>query len=268
LGGDGADEMFGGYYRYQVLRYARFADVLPYGLRRGFHALLKRALSSGKGERTPSGKMLRMAKAVAATPERRYLDIIGRFDEDQKHSIYGEALTAFSPVDTVVQMRSLFEAATTHDVDEVAMEADLNSYLPGDILFKTDIASMANSLELRAPFLDHRIAEFAAGLPLSFKRTAFRRKRILVEAFKDLLPAVTLQRRKLGFGVPVGRWLKEEWREIAREALLEGKGVEQGLLRRAGLERMLGAHQGGQADHSYALWAILMFELWLEVGKK
>ncbi len=264
LGGDGADELFGGYYRYQALHYGRLADFLPLGLRQGLHHALKGVLPSGKGERTRAGKLLRAAKTAASPKESRYLGIISRFDEAAKRAVYGEALADFQPVDTAAYMRALFDDATTDHADETAMEADLTSYLPGDILFKTDIASMANSLELRAPFLDYRIAEFAASLPAHFKHSTLSRKRVLVEAFKDILPPSTLRRRKLGFGVPVGRWLREGWRELARTTLLDGVAVKRGLLDRGTLEKLLDAHQSGREDHSYPLWALLMLELWIE----
>ena len=264
LGGDGADELFGGYYRYQALHYGRMADVLPLGLRRALHSILGGVLPSGRNERTMIGKLLRAAKAAAATREHRYLGIISRFGEDAKLAVYGEAMAGTELTDSSVLMRAILDDATTECDGELAMEADLNSYLPGDILFKTDIASMANSLELRAPFLDHRLVEFAATLPTHFKRTLTSRKRILVDAFKDILPPSARQRGKLGFGVPVGRWLREGWRELSRGLLLDGEAVRLGLLSRRGLEALLDAHQSGRMDHSYPLWALLMLELWLD----
>jgi asparagine synthase (glutamine-hydrolysing) len=144
------------------------------------------------------------------------------------------------------------------------METDIQSYLPGDILTKVDIASMACSLEVRSPFMDYRIAELAASMPLNFKQDGTERKHVLREAFADLIPAELLKRRKLGFGVPLASWFRNEWAGILRERLLEGKSVSERYISKTVVERLIAEHQKSKADHSYPLWALLVFELWLE----
>jgi asparagine synthase (glutamine-hydrolysing) len=143
------------------------------------------------------------------------------------------------------------------------METDMKLYLPGDILAKVDIASMACSLEVRNPFLDHRVVEFAASLPLEYKQHGRSRKHILKEAFKDILPPDISSRRKKGFGVPVGAWFRGPWHALLREYLGRGLLTSGGIFNRDSVIWMIREHAEGIRDWSYPLWALLMLELFL-----
>jgi asparagine synthase (glutamine-hydrolysing) len=132
---------------------------------------------------------------------------------------------------------------------------DVETYLPGDLLLKADIASMAHSLELRSPFLDHEVLELGIALGQS-------RKAALREAFASDLPPAILERRKTGFGVPLARWFRAELRELARDLLLDGRARARGQLRQSAVERLLQDHAEGRADHGHRLWCLLMLELW------
>jgi asparagine synthase (glutamine-hydrolysing) len=127
---------------------------------------------------------------------------------------------------------------------------------------------MANSLEVRSPFMDHRIAEFAASLPFSFKQHGTSRKHILKETFKDLLPDETANRGKMGFGVPVAAWFRGKWDKPLRERLLEGISVKDGFFNKPAVEEMIKTHQTMKADHSYPLWTMLIFEMFLEYNRE
>ena len=143
-------------------------------------------------------------------------------------------------------------------------ELDIRTYLPGDILTKVDIASMAFSLEVRSPFLDREVVEFAARLPLSCKLRGTNRKRILCEAFKDVLPREISGRAKKGFGVPVAAYLRGEWRDVAKQTLFDGKLCNGEYFRRETVEGLWKEHLSGRRDHSYLLWSLLIFSLFLE----
>jgi asparagine synthase (glutamine-hydrolysing) len=132
---------------------------------------------------------------------------------------------------------------------------DIESYLPGDLLPKSDLASMAVSLELRAPLLDHRVVELGLALPheLAFGKAA------LMQAFADDLPPAVTTRRKTGFGVPLDRWFRGELRQTAEDLLLS---KDRGLFRRPELERLLREHAERRADHGHKLWCLCMLELW------
>ena len=144
------------------------------------------------------------------------------------------------------------------------MIADLLTYLPGDLLHKVDMASMAHSLECRGPFLDHRVVELAIAMPLK-RKLRLRRGRskvVLKKAFADLLPAPIRSRSKMGFGVPIDRWFRHELKDEVRSVLLDASSQTRGLFRAKAVERMVNEHIDGRRDHAYRLWSLLMLELW------
>lgn len=140
---------------------------------------------------------------------------------------------------------------------------DVETYLPGDLLLKADVASMAHSLELRSPLLDHHVVELGLALPDHLKLRGREGKQALRRAFADDLPPVVAERGKTGFGVPIGRWFREDLRELAHDLLLDRRARERGWFRPATVERLLGEHAAGRADHAHRLWCLVMLELWL-----
>jgi asparagine synthase (glutamine-hydrolysing) len=145
---------------------------------------------------------------------------------------------------------------------DAALLADTMTYLPNDLLVKVDIASMAVSLEARSPFLDHHVIEFAASLPEKMKLRRLTTKYLLKRALKPLLPAEILNRRKMGFGVPIGYWLRNEMQKMLRETLLSDKAMARGLFKPQAVKRMVEEHTSGAQDHAHRLWTLLMLELW------
>jgi asparagine synthase (glutamine-hydrolysing) len=141
--------------------------------------------------------------------------------------------------------------------------ADLTTYLPCDILHKVDIASMAHSLECRQPFLDYRVVEWAAGLPIEHKFRRGRGKQILQRTFASLLPADVWRRAKMGFGVPLDHWFRNELRDMTHDVLLDRTSRERGFFCPETVARLLEEHEQHRFDHAYRLWALLVFELWM-----
>ena len=138
----------------------------------------------------------------------------------------------------------------------------MTTYLPGDLLYKADIASMACSLELRSPFLDHEVLQLGLGLPDSLKVRGARGKVALRRAFAADLPPEILKLGKRGFGVPVARWFRTELRELAGDLLLGERASARGLFHRGAVETLLADHVAGRADHGARLWSLVMLELW------
>ena len=136
---------------------------------------------------------------------------------------------------------------------------DVETYLPGDLLLKADLASMAHSLELRSPLLDHDVIRLGLALPPSLKVRGRAGKVALRRAFAADLPAQVSSRRKTGFGVPLRRWFRDDLRELAQETL----GADRGWFRPEEVRRLLDEHVAGQADHGHRLWCLLMLELWI-----
>jgi asparagine synthase (glutamine-hydrolysing) len=141
---------------------------------------------------------------------------------------------------------------------------DTRLYLAEDILTKVDRASMAVSLEVRAPFLDPRVAEFAASLPSDYKLRGHKTKYILKKAVNDLLPPFVTRRPKKGFGVPVAEWLKQKLRPMARDLLSPERVRRAGVFNPDFVSRLQDEHERGVANHRKLLWTLLMFELWHE----
>ena len=264
LSGDGADELFAGYYRYLVMKYARFADYIPFNFRKNIVTLLQKMIPLNTEERTFAGKADRILNTVSSSSNNRYLTIINRFNEDKKLSIYSNDFANLALENTQAQFDLISSQLTATNSIEKVMETDLLSYLPGDILTKVDIASMANSLEVRSPFMDHKVAKFAASLPIKYKQKGNNRKHILVEAFKDIIPKDLLERKKMGFGVPIAKWLREDWKDISKERILDGKSVSNCILNRTEVEKMLSQHHNMQTDNSYPIWSLLILEIWME----
>jgi asparagine synthase (glutamine-hydrolysing) len=240
LVGDGGDEVFGGYERYRA---HALAGRVP-GLAASLGASALGALRPAR--RDPRSRLFRA---------RRFLEVAAA-PEVQR---YGRLLEVFP---LALRKRLWIDGARARETGSLLPRAsdlrlvDIESYLPGDLLPKADISSMAVSLELRSPLLDHRVVELGLALPsrLAIDKAAFR------AAFAPALPAEIRSRGKAGFGVPLDRWFRGELREHARELLLGGP--ERGLFRRSELERLLAEHDGGRADHGHRLWCLCMLELW------
>ena len=263
LSGDGADELFAGYERYLVMRYSRYSDFIPLHMRKLMFGLPAK-LISGRGERSFIGRVERTLNTAASHSDKRYINIISRFNEILKRDLYGERFSDFNFCPTAEVISSVYDNCSAANRVEKIMETDLKTYLPEDILTKVDIASMACSLEVRSPFMDPEVVEFAASLPLKFKQRRVSRKHILKQAFADMIPPEVLTRRKKGFGVPIGNWFRGAWRDELREHLLEGQLINDGFFRKESVERLLTEHDHRKADHSYPLWSLLILELFLE----
>jgi len=141
---------------------------------------------------------------------------------------------------------------------------DLMSYLPDDILVKVDRMSMASSLEVRSPLLDHRVVEYMSQINKKQKYTQFNNKILLRELAQRYLPQNILHRPKQGFAIPLGSWLQRELKPMLNEVLAPTRLRRRGLFEPTHVEKMLADHQGSRRDYSQQLWAILVLELWLE----
>ena len=260
LSGDGADEVFCGYERYLAMRWLGRFDFLPPGVRRALFGLSADSIPSRGNERGRAARLKRFLKGASLSGAERYLGIVSHTDEALKHRFGGAFFKDVVPTLGSFSPDGLFEKCSS------CSEFDLQTYLPGDILPKTDISSMAVSLEVRSPFLDYKTVEFAASLPYEFKEKGGHRKRILADTFAKYLPPGLATRRKRGFGVPLSAWFRREWKDLLYERLLEGEGIRRGMFDPVGMEALLGEHQCG-LDHSYALFSALVLEMFLKSEK-
>jgi asparagine synthase (glutamine-hydrolysing) len=238
LAGDGGDEVFGGYERYRAHELARRVPAL----------VARSALLAPFGHRHPRStafRARRLLDVAAASPSDRYARVLEVFPLELRRRLWteearGHAARQYLPEHPDLRL------------------VDLESYLPGDVLRKADLTSMAASLELRAPFLDRRVVELGLALPreLAFGKVALK------QAFGRDLPESVTGRRKMGFGVPLDRWFRTDLRDVAEDLLLSR---DRGLFNRQTLELLLREHVSGARDRGHQLWCLCMLELWQRV---
>ena len=263
LGGDGGDEVFGGYDRYRAMAMADSMGPGRYALIR-LAAFLTRPLA-GADERNRLRRFIRFADALGEPFAMQYFKYRCLFTGEDLERLFTSDFAAAADVNAPAKwFCDLYESADLDSEVARAQHHDLRTYLPDDLLVKTDIASMASSLELRAPLLDHHVVQLGLSLPAHRKVTGRDRKIILRQAFGDLLPPEVFQAPKRGFGVPLGRWLREDLRDVLVETLMDTSLANRGIFRREALGGLINDHLSGRDDHRHRLWALLVYARWLQ----
>ena len=265
LNGDGGDESFAGYERYAAMRLAEAYRRIPRVLRGAlveFPAGLLPA-SELKRSRLRDGK--RFLNAAGLPTAERYVRWMSSFDRKAKKGIYTDAFAStINGTDASAIIGSWFDRAAGTGIVDAAMFTDQMTYLPNDLLVKVDIATMANSLEARSPFLDHKVIEFAASLPDTLKMRGRETKSLLKKVAARLVPSDVIYRRKMGFGVPIGKWFRGEMKGFLREVLLSERSLNRGVIRPEVVTTYVEQHIAGQRDYAFQLWTLLMLELWFQ----
>ncbi len=263
LSGDGGDELFAGYERYQAVQLAGRFDWTPSWVRSLLAARIWQKIPSSGKQRSLVRRGKRFIEALGQDPERRYLRWIGIFDRETRQALYSSDFRRrLGNFDSAGFLLDAYKTCPDRDFVTRTTCTDVLSYLPCDILTKVDIASMAHSLEARSPFLDHHVAELAARMPIRLKFAPGRGKIILTETFRDLLPASIQTRRKMGFGVPLSVWFRGELRELLRDTILSQRARDRGYFDPKQVEDLIAQHESGRWDHSHRLWNLLVFEEW------
>ena len=265
LGGDGGDEIFAGYPMYYGHRVARAYSRVPRLLRRALVEPAIRRLPVKTKNLSFDFKARRFVAGMETDdPVARHHIWFGSFaPREQERLLTAGAERAARP-DVYAAARSLFDSCDAAELFERMQYLDTKLYLAEDILAKVDRASMSVSLEVRAPFLDRRVVEYAASLPADFKLRGKTTKYILKRAIDPLVPPFVTRRPKKGFGVPVAEWLKGRLRPLARDLLSPARLARHGLFDPAYVARLQDEHERGQANHRKLLWTLLVFELWHE----
>ncbi len=264
LGGDGGDELFAGYEMYVGHRWAEIYKHVPQAVRSGIIEPLVRLLPVKTKNLSLDYKANRFVTGTKYDEVTRHHVWFGSFTpEEQTRLLTPDALAA-TDSDIYRQAREMMAECGDHDLVKRMQNLDTRLYLAEDILTKVDRASMAVSLEVRAPFLDPRVAEFAASLPSNYKLRGSKTKYILKKAVDDMLPRFVTRRPKKGFGVPVAEWLKFKLRPLARDLLSPERVRRAGVFNPEFVSRLQDEHERGVANHRKLLWTLLMFELWHE----
>jgi asparagine synthase (glutamine-hydrolysing) len=263
LSGDGGDELFAGYDRYRALRWSEdIQRVFPAKLLS--HSSWLQRLGDSSRRRSFTRRLKRFSEALGQPPPRRYLRWLQIFSEENRLDMYREDFIERLPNrDPFEFLEHAWNRGGSRDLISKASITDLQCYLPCDLMTKVDIASMAHSLEARQPFLDYRLIEFAVSLPVDLKHRWGRGKRLLEDAFGDLLPKQIWRRPKMGFGIPIGSWFRGPLRAKTELMLLGTDARCHAYLRPEYIQALITSHQNGTSNEGYRLWNLLIFELWL-----
>ena len=256
LSGDAGDEVFGGYTRYVWADVAHRLRRLP----RPLLGLVVRALGAVPGG--PARWLREYGAHLRVDEASRFLRFVCHFSAAEKTALYTPALRErFAADATAADFAERLRASLAEDTVSRFCDLDLGTYLPDDILTKVDVASMTHSLEARAPFCDHHVAELGAALPGRLKVRGGKGKYILKKAFADLIPDEIINRKKKGFSLPIARWFRGRLFGFARELLLSETARARGLFDPSAVESLLERHRAGE-DHGERLWNLVVLETW------
>ena len=265
LNGDGGDESFAGYERYAAMRLAEQYHRIPAMLRDNVMRQAIELIPSSETQRSRVRDVKRFVEAASLPKAERYLRWVSVFDSQAKQDLYTENFKRETRGDSAAGIIDpWFARANGSGIVDAALLTDIMTYLPNDLLVKVDIATMANSLEARSPFLDHHVIEFAASLPEKYKLRGLTTKYLLKRVLKKLLPAENLGRRKMGFGVPIGHWFRGKLQPFLRETILSESALKRGLFKPEAVKKLVELHTGSERDFSHQLWTLLMLELWFQ----
>jgi len=266
LSGEGSDELFGGYPTYLGAQLAEYYLRLPRFLRRQFFDRLQRFLPVSSTA-VPKGLFLRRFLTHAERdPAERHEIWFGMLSPAELDQLFTPEWKGLAPASSVIfaPLKRVLEGARFDGTLAEMLYLDFRLYLEDNLLVKIDRASMACSLELRTPYLDHRLVQFAATLPSALKVRHFQLKYILKQAVEQWLPHEIVYRQKRGFSVPIASWMRGGLKTLLDETLAEEKLKRDGLFNAGFVRRLLQEHWRGRADHRKTLWTLLCFQLWYD----
>jgi asparagine synthase (glutamine-hydrolysing) len=264
LSGDGGDESFGGYRRYRLhTMEERVRSLLPLSIRRPAFGLLGTVYP--KADWAPQVFRAKTTfQALARTSVEAYFHTVSILSDEMRSGLYSNALKAeLSGYNAVEVFHRHARRSATDDPLGLVQYLDLKTYLVGDINTKVDRASMAHSLEVREPLMDHPLVEWLATLPSHFKLRGGQGKHLLKKAMEPHLPGEVLYRNKMGFAVPLARWFRGPLRRRMRESLLGPRLADTGWFNPRYLEHLVAQHDSGARDYSSPIWTLLMFDAYL-----
>jgi len=264
LGGDGGDELFAGYPMYYAHKVAGYYSAIPSFVRNGLIEPVVNALPVSTKNMSFDYKAKRFVAATKFDAVTRHHSWFGSFSIDKHQSLLLPDVLNNSEDDIYKGARELLALSDAKTEIEQMQFLDINFYMAEDILTKVDRAAMAVSLETRAPFLDPRVARFAASIPLQYKLKGSKGKYILKEAVKDLIPSEIINRPKKGFGIPIADWLKGRLNPLLHDMLAPERLRSQGLFNSEYVQTLIKEHETGTASHHKELWTLLVFQLWIE----
>jgi asparagine synthase (glutamine-hydrolysing) len=264
LSGDGGDELFAGYPTYQAHKLVTYYDSLPGFLKSALRNVAS-YLPVSHNNISTEFKIKQFLKGAGVASEIRFFIWMGAFTDGEKRRLLSDEvkseLRSHNTYEDIFDYIS--KSKLTKDMERI-LYLSMKLYLQDDLLVKVDRTSMANSLEVRCPLLDHEFVEFACSLPLFYKLNGLKTKYLLKKAAAGFLPASIIQRPKKGFGIPVSRWLCGELKDLMMSHLNQETIERQGLFDWAYVRSLMDAHLGRRADHRKLLWPLIVFQIWYE----
>ncbi len=263
LSGDGGDELFAGYERYRALWLTnRLQKLFPIHKIPGI-GLVQRLPDSDR-RRSLARRAKRLLEAIGQPTARRYLNWLQIFPESLRASLYTDDFVSTLPGDDPFDfLAAAWARSQGRDVVTRASLSDVLTYLPCDLMMKVDIASMAHGLEVRQPMLDYRVVELAASMPVNLKFRGGRGKLILQDTFASMIPKSIFKRKKMGFGIPIAGWFRNELKPMVHETLLADDARIAPYFRREAVAELVQSHETNRQNHGYRLWNLLILEKWL-----
>ena len=263
LNGDGGDESFAGYERYVAMGLTEKYRRVPSFLRESVIKETINLIPTSPTKRSMARSVKRLLDGVSRPRVDRYTHWVSVFNDETKKPLYSPFFREQTlRADPAGLLGTWFKRANGIGIIDAMLLTDQMTYLPNDLLVKVDIATMAVSLEARSPFLDHHVIEFAASLPQNLKLRRLTTKYLLKKVLRKLLPSENLNRRKMGFGVPIGHWFRGKMQPFLREVILSDKALRRGLFQPETVRQLVELHTRGERDYSHQLWTLLMLELW------
>jgi asparagine synthase (glutamine-hydrolysing) len=263
LSGDGGDELFAGYETYSAYKVATLYRRVPRFLRNGIVRPVVERLPTSSGKVSFEYKAKRFVEGSDFDVLRAHYWWNGTFNEQEKRALYSaDLLRLIGTLDTCDIFREYFRRQNNSEIISKLQYVDTKLLLPDDFLNKVDRMSMANSLEVRPPFLDHRVVEFAAQIPALLKSKGLLKKYILKKVAGHFLPDEIVHRKKQGFSIPVHKWLREDLRELVLDLLSPARMREMGFFNEAAIRCLLNDHLSLRRNLGFHLWGLMVFLLW------
>lgn len=264
LGGDGGDELFAGYPTFLAHKMALFYEGLPSSLHNAVVSLAS-LLPVSMDNISFDFKVKQFLKGIPYdAPERNHIWLGAFSPEEQKKLFNHDVLASLNGFNPLISIRESLEGLSFEDIMDQITFLYFKFYLADDILTKVDRASMAASLEVRAPFLDYRLMDYVNRLPFRYKLKGFTSKYILKRCMRNKIPERIINRNKKGFGVPIAKWFKNELRATLLDSLSEAKIKREGFFNYRYIKSLLDEHFAGRKDNRKQLWTLFMFEQWYE----
>jgi len=258
LSGDGGDEIFGGYGNYKADKIGLFLRKFPAVVRNKLTRFIVKAIPA-----LDTAKVGKILDALRTTPERAHILWLNCFSEDSKRELYVENhLMRLLDRNSMDRYSSFFNEFDMNDFINKCICVDIKTVLPNDYLTKIDRMSMANSLEVRVPFLDHKLLEFAVRMSSKYKLRGLTTKYLLRKIMKDKLPKEIITGRKKGFTLPLASWFREDFSALVNEFLSKDIIQKRGYFNFTFIKNLADVHLAGKGDNSKLLWALICFEIW------